>query len=258
MPPAPASSAPFDADTWRRALDGDRDAFETAVAPYHDELLAAAERQIKVHRASGALADAALNPTELVGETLVRAYQHRNGFNSDRLSFRAWLLGVQHRALASVMEQEDRYVGRKALSLGEEVPSNETQDAVEEALYEFRQPFEVVSYADLIAGSEPIDVDFDPRGHEPLTDRERTALADAGLVSDPDGLLSPRRREAVILHDEFDLSVSEVAQIFDSSLRDTAEALNLARATVRQRFGSAALPSDPSDARDSYTGDPVP
>ena len=189
----------------------------------------------------------------------MRAYQHRNGFNSDRLSFRAWLFGVQHRALANVMEQEDLYVGRKALSLGEQVPPNETQDAVEEALYEFRQPFEVASDADLIAGSEPIDVDFDPRGHEPLTDRERTALADAGLVSDPDELLLlPRRREAVILHDEFDLSISEVAQIFDSSLRDAAEALNLARATVRQRFGSEALPSYPSDARDSYTGDPVP
>ena len=43
----------------------------------------------------------------------------------------------------------------------------------------------------------------------------------------------------------------------DASLKDTAENLNLARASIRERIGSAPLPSDPDDAVDSYTGDPV-
>ena len=250
MPPAPASPAPFDEQAWQRALDGDRDAFEAAVAPHHDDLLEAAERQLEVQIGTGALNQDVLNPTELVGETLVRAYEHRGQFSAGAMTFRAWLLGVQHRALARVMQREDRYVGRKALSLDAEVAESGSHDAVEEALYEFRQPFEIVTYADLIVGSQPIDVDFDPRGHEPLSEDERGVIATADL--------SPEATEAVLLHDEFALSISEVAQILDASLKDTAESLNLARASIRQQFGSAELPSDPSDAVDSYTGDPVP
>ena len=244
----PASAAPS-ADTWRRALAGDRDAFEGALAPYHDDLLSAAERLVELHRATGELDEHALNPTELVGETLVRAYENRERYDDDTMGFRAWLLGVQHRALARVMRREARYTQAKGISLDAPIHADDPTDAVGDVLYEFRQPFEVVTYADLVAGSEPIDVDFDPRGHEPLTDREQQALASAGL--------SARTQEAIVLHDEFALTVSEVAQIFDASLKDTAEALNLARASVRERIGSAALLSDPSDAVDSYTGDPV-
>lgn len=250
MPPLPTDTARFDADAWRRAIDGDRDAFETAIAPFHDALMAAAERQIEVQRTTGALDEEVLNPTELVGETLVRAYENRERFDADRMGFRAWLLGVQHRALARVMRQEDRYTQRKTISLSATVPESGANDAVGEALYEFRQPFEVVTYSDLIAGSQPIDVDFDPNGHEPLTDDERGVIASAELA--------PEAREAVLLHDEFDLSISEVAQILDASLKDTAESLNLARASIRQRFGSSDRLSDPRDAIDSYTGDPVP
>ena len=242
----PASAAPS-ADLWRRALAGDRDAFESALAPYHDDLLSASERLVELHRSTGELGDQTLNPTELVGETLVRAWENRQRYDEGTMGFRAWVLGVQHRALARVMRREARYTQAKGISLDEPVPTG--SDAVEGSLYEFRQPFEIVTYADLVAGSEPIDVDFDPRGNEPLTDRERQVIASAGL--------NTRTREAIVLHDEFDLTVSEVAQIFDASLKDTAEALNLARASVRERLGSADLLSDPSDAVDSYTGDPV-
>ena len=179
----------------------------------------------------------------------MRAWENRTRFDPDAMGFRAWLLGVQHRALARVLRRETRYTQAKGLSLNAEVPATEAADAVEEALYEFRQPFEVVTYADLVAGTEPIDVDFDPAGNEPLTDREREALANAGLDADA--------TEALVLHDEFDLTVSEVAQILDASLKDTAESLNLARASVRERLGSAVLPERPRDATDSYTGDPV-
>lgn len=250
MPPARDDRPSFDADAWRRALSGDRDAFEAAVAPFHEGLLEAAERQVEVYTASGEMSEATLNPTELVGETLVRAFEHRDNFDADLLGFRAWLLGVQHRALARVLRQEHRYADRKAISLDDLAPSSEADDASGGSIYEFRQPFEVVTYGDLIAGSEPIDVEFDPNGHEPLTDREQRALTASGVALDG--------QTAILLHDELDLTVSEVAQILDVSLHDTAETLNLARASVRQRLGSSALPEDPSDARDSYTGDPVP
>ena len=252
MPAAPADRPALDAEAWRRALSGDRDAFTAAVAPHQDGLLAAAERQVEIARASGALPESALNATALVGETLVRAWEHRDRYDERRMGFRAWLLGVQYRAMDKVVRRERLYAERKAVSLSAEVPVSEADDAVEEALYEFRQPFEVVTYADLIAGSQPVDVSLDPEGNEPLTDAEQDALDRAGL--------SPEARGAVFLHDEMELSIAETAQILDASLKDTAESLNLARVSARQAaLGAAgALPEDPTDATDSYTGDPVP
>ena len=235
---------------WQRALDGDRDAFGEAVAPLQEDLLEAARRMVAVEQRDGHLRPEALNPEELVGETLVRAYEHRAGFDPRRLRFRAWLLGIQHRALARLAADEAGYDDRKAISLNEEVPTNEDQDAVEEQYYEFRQPFEVTSYGDLIPGSTPEDVEVDIEGREGrLTDEERALLDTADI--------EPGARRVALFHDEFALSLAEVAQILGRSLNETAEEYNLARTTLRERIGSRELPEDDAPAVDSYTGDPI-
>ena len=127
--------------------------------------------------------------------------------------------------------EEARYAARNAVSLDEEVPQNETQDAVEEALYEFRQPFDVTTYENLIAGSAPADVEiaFNDGRHslDQLTEEERAFLEREDLD------LSSDARQVVLFHDEFALTLPEVAQILDYSLKDTAEALSLARTTLR-------------------------
>ena len=243
--PEPARTAP---PSWPAALGGDRDAFEAAVAPHQDALMRAAEREVALRVDVGDLGPQALAPAELVGETLVRAWDRRRTFSPARLSMRAWLLGIQHRRLAQIVADEARYVRGKAVALDESVAVGARHDADEGSLYEFRQPFENLTYADLLAGSQPIDVEFDPTGNEPLDDAERAALDRAGL--------STRTQTAVLLHDELHLTVAETAQILDASLKDTAQALNLARASVRQRFGPAPAPP-PSPATDSYTGDPI-
>ena len=268
MTPTTDTPAP---DAWQRALTGDRDAFEEAVAPYQDRLMTAAYRLLDVHRdVTGAPDDADprdtdagstgddatsatdLTPEELVGETLVRAYERRSSFDAGKMGFGAWLLGLQTRALARFVRQEALYTERKAISLDEEVPTGEEQDAVEEALYEFRQPFDVTTYENVIAGSAPDDpeISLDRLADERLSDDELAALPDANL-----GLTE---RHALVLHDEFELSLPEVAQILDASLKDTAEHLNLARASLRSRIGSAAGLSDGDRTTDSYTGDPLP
>lgn len=236
-------------DAWTQALAGDRDAFQSAVAPHQSRLLAAARRQIQAEVAAGTLRPDALTHEELVGEALVQAWERRESFDDALLSFRAWLLGLQTRALARFARQESRYTTAKAVSLDEEVPANEDHDAVGEALYEFRQPFDVTTYADLIPGSTPVDIEAGDGDTSPLSEAELAALDGASL--DPDS------RTAVLLHDEFELSLEETAQILDASLKDTASALNLARVTLREITGSARTPDRPSDARDSYTGDAV-
>jgi len=254
MNPSNRMYRPDDA-LWERAIGGDRDAFEAAVAPLHDDLLRFARRQVGLQRRLGQLSPDELTPEELMGDGLVAAYERRDRFDPERMRFRAWLLGLQHRALVRTLRLEARHAARNAISLNEEVPHNESQDAVEEALYEFRQPFDVTTYEELIAGSAPADVEitFDAQGHAPsrLTEQERA------FIEREDVDLSTDARQVVLFHDEFELSLPEVAQILDYSLKDTAEALNLARASLRSYVGSVEDLSEEGDGIDSYTGEPV-
>lgn len=240
-------------EVWRRALDGDRDAFNDALSPFTDILRDAARRQLAVERdvVSGEPLDGEtevdLTPDELVGETLVRAWDLRERFDEARLGMRPWLLGLQTRSLARITRRETRYTSRKAISLDDEVPVNDDQDAVGEDFYEFRQPFDVDTYEEITAGTAPDDVtmlDGD------LTDDQRDALSDAEFDLDA--------AQAVVLHDEFDVSLSEVAQILNASLKDAAAEMNLARQGLRARLGSVADDHDDDPETDSYTGDPLP
>lgn len=248
------------AEPWRRALDGDRDAFNEALAPYTDALREAAERQLAVERdvvtdepVDGTPA-VDLTPNELVGETLLRAWDLRTRFDGDRMGFRAWLLGLQTRSLARFARRENRYAQRKAVSFDEELPTNEDQDAVGEQFYEFRQPFDVDTYEEIIVGEEPADPVVGSRKRPveeaDLSDADREALADASFRAEA--------RQAAVLHDEFDVTLPEVAQILDASLKDTATYLGLAREGMLARFGSTADDHDDDPAVDSYTGDPLP
>ena len=191
-----------------------------------------------------------------MGEGLLAAYKRRSRFDERRLSFRSWMLGLQHRALARFQRREARYTARNAVSLDAEVPQNEEQDAVEEALYEFRLPYDVTTYSDLVAGSAPADVEiqFDENGHalDGLSEAERAYL-ERDDIELPSGV-----HDVVVFHDEFALTVPEVAQILNYSLKDTAQALNLARTSLREQIGSIEDLSSPGDAIDSYTGDPIP
>ncbi len=240
------------ADLWRRALDGDRDAFEEALSPHLDTLRQAADRQLAVERdlISGEPTETPvdLTPDELVGETMVQAWDRRDRFDGDRMSLRAWLLGLQTRSLARVARRETRYARRKAISLDAELPVNEAQDAVEEDFYEFRQPFDVDTYEEITAGAEPDDVTM--MDSDELTDQDRAALADASFGAEA--------AQAVVLHDEFEVSLSEVAQILNASLKDAAAEMNLAREGMLARLGSTDDEHDDDPAVDSYTGDPLP
>jgi RNA polymerase sigma-70 factor (ECF subfamily) len=254
MKPSNRMYRPDDA-LWRRALDGDRDAFEEALAPLQDDLLRFARRQLTLQRRLGQLRPDELTPEELAGEGLVAAYDRRDRFDGKKMRLRAWLFGLQHRALVRVLRREARYAARNAISLNEEVPQNESQDAVEESLYEFRQPFDVTTYENLIAGSAPADVEitFDGGAHA----RERLTPEELAFIEREDMDLPSEARHAALFHDEFELSLPEVAQILDASLKDTAEALELARTTLRQQVGSIEEFAEDGDDIDSYTGEPI-
>ncbi len=236
-------------DLWQRALDGDRDAYEQSIEPYRDLLIDAARRKLAVRVAAGELAADALTPEELAGETLIRAFDGRHHFDPEQLSFRAWLLGVQLRTLKRVARDENRYTDQKAISLNDEVPDGDRQDAVEEDFYEFRQPFDVTTYDEIIPSQQPEDVEIDPRGRS-LNQDELDYLEASGLSAD--------HRQIVEFHDEFELTLPEIAQIMEYSLQDTAEAINEARVHLRQHIGSTDVDDvAEDDPIDSYTGEPI-
>ncbi len=236
-------------DLWTRALDGDRDAFEEAIAPHHDTLMSGAQRKIAARIDAGELREKALTAEELVGETMIRAFDHRDQYEPEQMSFRAWLLGIQYRTLNRLIRDEHSYDDQKALSLDAEVPTNDDYDAVQESFYEFQLPFDVTTYAEMIPSQQPDDVEIDPRGRA-LTPEERDYLDASGLPAE--------QRHLVEFHDEFELSLPEIAQIMEYSLRDTAEALGEARMHVRQYIGSTDADNVAEDEPiDSYTGEPV-
>ncbi len=245
---APFSSGP-DPDLWQRALDGNRDAFESAIEPHRDTLIDTARRKIAARVAEGDLADRALTAEELAGETLIRAFDGRKRYQPEQMSFRAWLLGLQFRALNRLVRSEQTYNRQKAISLDAEVPATEEQDAVEEEFYEFYQPFDVTTYEEMIPSQQPADVEIDPRGRS-LTQDELDYLESSGM--------SANQRQLVEFHDEFALTLPEIAQIMEYSLQDTAEALGEARVHLRQYIGSTDVDDVAEDEPiDSYTGEPI-
>ena len=255
---------PSPSDAWRRALTGDRDAFNEAVAPHTETLLEAARRQVQIQQQAGALGPDDLTPEELVGETLVAAYDGRQRYDADRLSMRAFLLGLQTRTLRRLARAETTHDARTPISLDDPVPVDESQDAVEEAFYEFRQPFDVETYGDYVPGAVAADASPVEQGTSDLTDDDDNPLgatdgtAPNALTPDAQADRLGRAAQAALLHDEFDLSLAEVASIFDESLKEAAETMNLARAGLLERMGSDADYSGEDPATDSYTGDPLP
>ena len=255
---------PAPSDAWRRALTGDRDAFNEALAPHNETLLSAARRQVKVQRRAGVLDRDDLTPEELVGETLVAAYDRRQSYDADHLPMRAWLLGLQTRTLQRLARAEALHDARTPISLDDPVPVDESLDAVEEAFYEFRMPFDAETYGDYVPGSIASDASPAEQGTSDLTDDDDNpdgptdGRAPNALTPDAQADRLGRAAQAALLHDEFDLSLAEVASIFDESLKDTAENMNLARAGLLERMGSDRDYSGEDPATDSYTGSPLP
>ena len=255
---------PDPSDAWTRALSGDRDAFNEAIAPYQEELLDAARRQIAVQRQNALLSEDALTSEELAGETLVRAYDRRETYDADRMTMRAWLLGLQTRTLMSLARDEATYDDRTPISLDQPVPTGEDTDAVEEAFYEFREPFDVLTYNDLVPGAIAADASPVEQGTSDLTDDDDNpdgptdGEAPNALTADAQADQVGRAHQALLLHDEFDLSLTEVARIFDESVKDIAENVSAARAGLLERMGSEPDASGDDPAVDSYTGDPLP
>lgn len=201
---------------WQKVLDRDEEeAFRAIVRPYVDPLMRAAADDIEYYVAQGDLHKDDLAPEDVTGEALVYAWQHRAQRPSG-MSLKGWLLGTQYRVLRDMVERRKQYRKDKAVSLDDPVPAEVRAQGQQErrqtasGLHDGAPTWEEVT-----TGSEPRDVEA------PLFTNEST------FELDPDS------RHVVMMHDEFDVPLPEIASTMDRALSDAERMLSEARTTLR-------------------------
>lgn len=211
---------------WQDVLArGDEDAFHRLVDPYVDRLMQAARYDLEYYLAQGYLQKTDFTPEEIVGETQLYAWEHRNQC-PDKMSLRGWLLGVQHRLLRQLVERERAYRDDKLISLDEQIPINYDNWASQESFWDWAQPEggdkQVDLWEDIIPAQTPVDIeiDLDKVGRDALLQLDESA------------------RHVLVMHDEFEVDLPEVAVIMGRGVNEVAELIELARANLRERLGN--------------------
>lgn len=213
---------------WQQVMaEGDEEAFRRLVEPHMDRLLRAAQHDLDYYVTQDRLREEDLTAEEIVGETLIYAWRHRDRCPTE-MSLQGWLLGTQFRVLRVMVRQQEDYSSDKALSLNEPVESpNEDRDPQEW----FRKWYEPEDTLESITpGNEPTDIEA------PLFTNEETFELD------------PETRHVAIMHDEFDLPLDEVAYAMNQSIDETSSILERARERLRAG-GEGATPETDRIAR---------
>ena len=195
------------------ATGGDEDAFATVSRRYRREL------HVHCYRLVASFEDA----EDLVQETLLRAWQKRETYEG-RASFRAWLYRIATNACLDFLEKHKRLLLESDLKV--------TDDGLMlPPVVPWLQP-----YPDRLL-DQAASADQSPDAK--LVTRETIELAYVVALQ----FLPPRQRAALILCDVLDWSASETASLLDSSVASVNGALRRARATLRERQPSRAIPS---------------
>lgn len=187
----------------------ERAAFDRLVAPHLDELLRAARRELRYRITLGELGRDDLSPEELVGETLLRAWNDRHR-RPALLGTRAWLLALLYRVADSIARREARFRRLAPVSLEAKPPPEPFYDD-DESFWEWYQPDEVTRWEDLVA--EPGQLTPDE-----VVDAEESLRS-----------LAPRERLVYVLHDVHRLTPKEIAQVLGTPPEEVLRLLEKAR-----------------------------
>ncbi len=127
---------------WEEVLAGDESLFNDMTEKCIPALLQAARRAIDWERRLGNLQPNLLQPVELVGETLIEAWQARHGRNIRRPLI-DWLLEVQRHALRRLIQEEKELHDPIAITLEECVPAEPAEDEETALLEAVEQPIPI-------------------------------------------------------------------------------------------------------------------
>lgn len=197
---------------WQHALDtGDETVFRDVVRPHLDALTRAARQDLDFYVAQGYLHERDLTPEEVVGEGLIQAWDRR-ARRPAPMSLRGWLLGIQYRVLRGLVERQRAYREQKAVSLDEPLPPNSAAYDAQEWFWDWYRPDAELTWEDVTPGDTPVDLEV--------------SLEAEGLELDPSDSY-----HVLMMHDEFEMSIPEVAFIMSRTARQTVDLLERARAT---------------------------
>lgn len=179
-------------------------AFDEAVAPWRRELVA------HCYRMTGSLAEA----EELVQETLLKAWQRRDGFRGEA-SVRRWLHAIATHTAIDALRQRKRRV--LPPDLGGASPPSALAAAAADLRVRWIEPF-----PDALLPEAP------PGPEAAVIQRETVTLAFVAALQG----LSPRERAALLLFDVVGWTASEIADHLGTSVAAVTSALQRARAAV--------------------------
>lgn len=221
-----SASAPERPD-WQHAMDtGNREAFQAAARPHMERLITAARHDLDYYIAQDELHEDDFTPEEIAGEALIYAWDHREQ-HPDQVSLEGWLLGAQHRLLRGMVREAMQYREEKALSLEEQIPADAKAEGENTRFQYGYQPEAEITWEDVTPGSKPVDV------NAPLYAEDGSVPNEATFHLDPDA------RHAVMMHDEFEMDLKEVAYTMEQSVQETAALLEQARTSLHKRQGAA-------------------
>ena len=205
-------------ENWEEVLAGsDEDAFEALVAPYMDLLLSVAERELNFYKELDYIHDDDFTPEEVTGEALLHAWGHRK-VRPQQMTLRSWLLGTQYRVVRGLVNRLRAYRRDQAISLDEPVPTDEDGDSIQEWFWDWYQPDSMMVWEDVIPAQQPEDLEIPLDG-----DRFR-------MLEDTE------QRHALMLHEEFEMSLPEVAFTMNRTPVAVAEILEQARVSLSHRL----------------------
>ena len=216
---------------WHEILEGsDQEAFRQLVEPITKEMIRAARSDLDYYVERGYLHEEDFTPEEIAGEALIHAWHHRD-VKPRRMSLRSWLLGTQYRVMRGLVAGLRKYRREKSISLDEPVPDNPAAHDTEEWFWDWYQPDRELIWEDVIPSQEPDDVEVSLNDDEGRELRERIEEERAGELLEQE----TERRHVLTLHEEFEMSLPEVAFTINRSPIAVAELLEQARVGMRER-----------------------
>jgi len=202
-------------------------------APMIARLEAVARRELAYLRAAGDLPQDYPTTADVVDEAIASATAAwRPGARADE----AWVELL--RALYSAIDREVE-IGRRygeALSLEAPVPAGpeEVPEAmVEEEFYEFYQPDEILTLADVLSDSEPVE--------EPDEESLAERLGEQALVADVLKALPVAWRRALLLADDERLADEDIARILETPAPTARLWIERAGALLEARLRDAGI-----------------
>ena len=192
------------------------DDFKRLVEPYVPTLIRLARRELAYYVAQRQIHPGDFTPEEVAGQAWIYAWQHR-ARKPEGMSLRGWLLGVTHRMLAGLVQQQQRYREEKAISLDDPLPINVASEHSEEWFWDWHHPDSELRWED-VTPAVPDDVELT------LDDFD-----DDSIIADEVD------RHALMMHYEFAVPVPEVSYIINRAAREVGELIASARVSLAER-----------------------